>query len=223
MAPTKPTRGERNNNPGNIDYRPTDKWQGLADPPRETDVAFPRFARFTDPKWGIRAIARLLITYADKYDITTIRGIVNRWAPPVENDTGAYVQSVAKQCGVDADEVINVHSYAIMSPLVNAIITHENGRCIYSQSVIDLGLRLAGVLPKAPVAAKKTMLSPEGVGTGTGSLGLAGMTITETAQQMQVATPEGSMILQIVFATMMMTGLGLTVYGLIRRTRGRSE
>lgn len=26
---TKPARGERNNNPGNIDYNPRNKWKGL--------------------------------------------------------------------------------------------------------------------------------------------------------------------------------------------------
>ena len=93
-------RGIRNNNPGNIDYNPSVKWQGLADPPREPEG---RFCRFAAPKWGIRAIARLLITYQDQHDLNTVRGIINRWAPPIENDSDAYVNAVASSLGVDAD------------------------------------------------------------------------------------------------------------------------
>ena len=54
-------RGIRNNNPGNIDRNAT-KWQGMAD--KQDD---PRFIVFTSPQYGIRAMARVLLTYQSKY------------------------------------------------------------------------------------------------------------------------------------------------------------
>lgn len=151
MAKKQP-RGIRNNNPGNIDYNSAVKWQGLANPPREPEG---RFCVFAAPKWGIRAIARLLITYQDQYDLNTVRGIINRWAPPSENDSDAYVRAVAKGLGVGPDDPIDVHTYEHSAALVRAIIQHENGQQPYSPEEIDEGLKLAGVVNtarKAPTA-----------------------------------------------------------------------
>lgn len=142
---SKPTRGIRNNNPGNIDRNAT-KWQGMA-VDQSTD---PRFIVFKDAKWGIRAIARLLMTYQDRYKLHTVRGLINRWAPPVENDTGSYVSAVAKAVGVGPDAVIDVDSADVMLPLVKAIITHENGSNPYSDAVVMEGLHLAGVADAKP-------------------------------------------------------------------------
>lgn len=55
-------RGIRNNNPGNLEWG--DPWQGL-DPDGQAQDK--RFVVFKDPAMGIRAIARTLITYQDKY------------------------------------------------------------------------------------------------------------------------------------------------------------
>src|SRR3546814_1742565 len=84
-------RGIRNNNPGNLEWG--DPWQGLLEPKKRTDK---RFAQFEDPVMGIRAIARTLITYQDKYGIKTIEDAIHRWAPPNENDTLSYSSHVAR-------------------------------------------------------------------------------------------------------------------------------
>lgn len=151
-------RGIRNNNPGNI--RVGDPWQGLAERDQMTEAqkAETEFCVFADPTWGIRAIARLLVNYQDRYGLNTVRGIIDRWAPPVENDTRAYQASVAGQIGVGVSDQINVHQYVTMAPLVRAIILHENGRQPYTSGQIDEGLRLAGVKPRLkPIAESKTL------------------------------------------------------------------
>jgi len=84
-------RGIRNHNPGNI-RRSADPWQGLAKD--QNDDAFFQFA---EPKWGIRALARVLISYQDRHGLRTVRGIVSRWAPPVENKTSSYIDHVARR------------------------------------------------------------------------------------------------------------------------------
>lgn len=133
------TRGERNNNPGNI--RHGSNWQGLAEKQRDTS-----FCTFTESKFGIRALAKVLLVYRAKgYD--TVRSIVDRWAPPSENNTGAYVAAVAATMKVDPDTHLDVGEYRQMYPLVDAIIRHENGRNVYPRTTLDAGLALAGILP----------------------------------------------------------------------------
>ena len=94
-------RGFRNNNPGNID-RGTIKWQGMA----ADQSSDPRFVVFTDPKWGIRAIARLMLTYSNQYGLHTVRGLIGRWAPPSENNTDAYVSSVCQWTGLHPTDTL---------------------------------------------------------------------------------------------------------------------
>lgn len=167
-------RGIRNNNPGNI-RDGNDKWQGLAD--IDTDTSF---AVFKDPTWGIRALASILVTYQDKHKLRTIRGIINRWAPPKENNTIAYINAVAKACGVAADEIIDLHTYATMCPLVEAIIRHENGlgpkstpNTWYDRATVDAGLARAGIVKPAEEIAKIPVTKETVAATGTAGLGVA--------------------------------------------------
>jgi len=127
------TRGVRNNNPGNI--RHGEAWKGLS--PTQTD---PQFLQFSSPEYGIRAIARILRSY-HKWGCTTITQIVDRWAPPIENDTPAYIKSVAWQCNMDANVAIDLET--CMLPLVKAIIEHENGTQPYPDDLISKGIALA--------------------------------------------------------------------------------
>lgn len=133
------TRGERNDNPGNI--RHGSNWQGLA--PTQPD---PDFCTFTDAKYGFRALAKVLLVYRAK-GFDTVRTIIERWAPSSENNTGAYVSAVAGYMGCDPDTHLDVSDYSQMYPLVCAITRHENGRNNYLRSTIDAGLAMAGVTP----------------------------------------------------------------------------
>ena len=130
----KQTRGERNNNPGNID-RSNIKWQGMS-----TDQPDSRFITFGTPEDGIRALAKVLLTYYRKHGLDTVHGIVSRWAPSVENDTSSYVNYVADALGVTPDDQINVENPDMLVRLVKAIIHHENGRVIYSDATIEDGI-----------------------------------------------------------------------------------
>lgn len=145
-------RGIRNNNPGNI-RRNDDPWQGLE--AVQTDTTF--FV-FKNPTYGIRALARLLINYQDKYKLRTIAAIIGRWAPATENDTSAYVHSVEKRTGFHASEILDMHRFDHIKPLVEAIIQHENGQQPYTDAQITKALVLAGVEPKAqPLNESRTV------------------------------------------------------------------
>lgn len=152
MRPENP-RGIRNFNPGNIRHAKGVRWQGMA--VAQDDKAF---VQFTAPRWGIRAIARVLITYQDKRlaadgsRIDTVREIIERWAPPSENNTNAYTASVARALGINPDyEGVDVYDFEVMRTLVLAIIRHENGAGPlpggqwYGEQIITDGLALAGI------------------------------------------------------------------------------
>ena len=91
-------RGIRNNNPLNI-RRGKDRWQGMR--AVQTDA---QFCQFESLEWGWRAAFWLLTRYFHQYGLDTIRGIINRWAPPNENNTRAYISNVARLTGIGADE-----------------------------------------------------------------------------------------------------------------------
>lgn len=128
------TRGERNNNPGNL--RPGNyTWQG------QTGVA-DNFVVFSDAVYGIRAIAKDLMTkYARGLD--TVQKIISVYAPPSENLTGAYVASVAQAIGVGANSPLNLGDAHTLFGFVKAIIRHENGRVSYSDELIARGVNMA--------------------------------------------------------------------------------
>ena len=128
-------RGIRNNNAGNLENNGID-WEGLSS--NQTDS---RFYQFDSPVMGIRALARTLKTYQSKYNIVTVSDIIDRWAPPNENDTEAYKHHVASILGVNQYEVIDVNKYLV--PLTESIILHENGVQPYPMSLIVEGVSLA--------------------------------------------------------------------------------
>lgn len=131
-------RGIANSNPGNI--RKGDAWRGLA--PIQSD---PDFCVFQAPIYGIRAIVKILRTYQVRDYTLTIREIINRWAPPSENDTGAYVNDIAAKAGVNPDFVISIGNRNITAKIVKAVIWHENGQQPYSDTLINDAMTLAGI------------------------------------------------------------------------------
>lgn len=156
MQPTFKTehpRGIRNFNPGNIRHARSVRWQGMAAEQGDT-----QFVQFTSPRWGVRAIARVLITYQDKRQardgsrIDTVREFIERWAPPSENNTDAYAASVASALGLHPDHAsLDVYDFDVMRNLIIAIIRHENGPGPlpggrwYGDAIIADGLALAGI------------------------------------------------------------------------------
>ncbi|MCA3679752.1 MAG: structural protein P5 [Methylobacterium sp.] len=180
-------RGIRNHNPGNL-RRSADPWQGLA--ATQTDA---EFFQFSSAKWGIRALARTLIAYQDKVGLRNIKQMIGRWAPPVENDTGAYVRVVAAAVGVGPEEQIDVHDYAVLRPLVLAIIKHENGQQPYTDAEVDAGLVLAGVEPpQRPLNKTRTVQGGQLAASAT----VLGLT-AEAVRQVEPAIPLLQTLLQV--------------------------
>lgn len=200
-------RGIRNNNPGNI-KRSNDPWQGLA-----TIQNDDKFFQFKTMAYGIRALARTLITYQDKYDIRTVEQFVARYAPASENDVDNYIGVVSREAKIHKKVKLNFHNYEDLEPIVRGILRMENGviwKKYIRQGDIDEGLRLAGVPHNKPLAKSKTVQAATVAATG-GAL----QVIAEAANNL---APAVSLFEQVISwfpylgAVLIVAGLGYIIY-----------
>ena len=77
--------------------------------------------------YGYRAMFVLLDSYSRRYGLCTIRQMLNRYAPPVENFTEGYIRFVSEKTGIAPDEIINTRADRDMVPVVAAMSQIENG------------------------------------------------------------------------------------------------
>jgi hypothetical protein len=149
------------------------------------------FCVFRTPPDGIRAMAVVLNTYQDKRTakdgsrIDTVREIIERWAPSVENDTESYINHMRSLLGVAPGMVINVHDYATARPLVEGIILHENGIQPYTDAQIDLGLSMAGVRPPPKSLRQSRTVKGGQLAAAGGAVSIIGA----VAEQVEAAAP----------------------------------
>lgn len=140
--------GIRNNNFGNIDFR------GQAG---ATIGDGGRFARWGTPEEGMRALGNQLGLYfngtskAVAGKQTTVAQIISAWAPPNENNTAKYIQSVCNSMSKGLGKTILPNTPldlmsdpAQMRELVKAITYQENGKSMeelgYNDAFIDKAL-----------------------------------------------------------------------------------
>ena len=120
--------GQRINNPFNIRQAN----QGFVGESGEESG----FVSFDDPMYGVRAADRVLSTYGRDYGINSIRGLLNRYAPPEDdNDTESYISYVSNKLGVDPDAEIDLSNPEIRSQVLSPIAMFES-RSEYSPGQI---------------------------------------------------------------------------------------
>ena len=135
-------RGMRNLNPGNLEKTQT-VWQGEIRPGADE-----RFCEFESLIMGCRALIKTLVTYHTKHGCSTVRSIIERWAPSHENDTESYMEHVASAISKGVDERIPFDvdpSYYL--GIARAIARHENGAdaLAISDDVWEEAFKLAGL------------------------------------------------------------------------------
>ncbi len=115
-------RGIRNNNPGNIEWidSPATRWLGMV-------ARDGRYGIFDTPAHGVRAIGGELKASIRKGQ--TIAQAITEWAPPVENNTAAYISAVAASVGASPASKLTT---AMLPAMALAIIKHENGQQPYN-------------------------------------------------------------------------------------------
>lgn len=133
MYESRKPRGIRNNNPLNIRNNPNNVWFGKIG----TDSK--DFVVFDNPENGYRAAVKILNSYR-KRGLMTLTDIISAWAPPTENDTDSYINSVSDKTGIKPLEQVLYDDYAV---LLMAMTYHENGVFPYDMDTINEGVRLA--------------------------------------------------------------------------------
>jgi hypothetical protein len=144
------TRGERSNNPTNLNFMAHAPWrgqEGLEIVPLGMSYK-PRFGRYDSSHNGIRAGAKQLLAYQQRDALRTIRQMIDRWAPPSDhNQTSAYVLAVCNACQAGPDDNYPIAALSKLQALVTAIIRQENGRVLYEDDEIRDACRDALGLP----------------------------------------------------------------------------
>lgn len=146
-------RGLRNNNPGNL-IKTSITWKGKVPHTQNTDPYFEQFTAHEGKPgylWGIRAMFIDVRGDIEKRGQNTIAKLIASYAPPMgtlnaagklkrENDTAAYIASVAKELKKPAGAQIVAADYL---QLLKAIIRVENGEQPYPADIIKTAMAMA--------------------------------------------------------------------------------
>jgi hypothetical protein len=127
-------RGIRNNNPLNLEYRSSQPGVVGSDG---------RFGRYQSMEDGLHAGAQQILRWVDRGD-TTLTALISRWAPPSENNTAAYVQTVARETGLRADQPLNWRDPNVLGSVIQSMARHENGRPVDAEAVRRAVSRILG-------------------------------------------------------------------------------
>lgn len=191
-------RGVRNRNPGNIERtKPRTPWQGAA-PLDEAVSRDGRFEVFASHIWGIRAIARTLVTYQDRHGCRTVRDHISRWAPAqgrdpqgrtYTQDSASYAAIVARAVGVAVDAPIDVTDYDTALRMIRAIVRHENGSGEpygrpahwYPEADYAEALRRAGIVPAAPPPLRQSESARAATVSATSAVALGAASVADHA------------------------------------------
>ncbi|MDE1488579.1 lytic transglycosylase [Xenorhabdus bovienii] len=131
------TRGERNNNPLNMEFA-EQRGATVENHPEQ------RFAKFGTAYEGLERTAWQLRRYfnglTDKVQRQSVDLIVSKWAPPGKKDnnrTEEYIQRVAKRLGVGRHDRLDLNDDNVMYALMNAMSQNEIGKPLpYSKNLI---------------------------------------------------------------------------------------
>jgi hypothetical protein len=157
---TAASLGVRNNNPGNLR-----QW---GDMPRDAKG----YAMFPTADAGLAAAIKNLRAQQQVHGLNTIESIIGKWAPPSENDTGAYISDVVKRTGFGAKQRLNLDDAATVAPLISSIIKHEGNGAAYSDEMINkavaaqLGAAGAGTQQKSAPQQVEMALTLHGLPAG---------------------------------------------------------
>lgn len=127
------SRGVSNNNPGNLRIS-NQHWLGKISPSRDPD-----FETFDTAEHGLRALAKVLLTYFHE-GLNTIEAIIAKWAPAGENNTDAYIDAVSDMTGFDSDAPLTPDAVTL-AKLTSAIVFHENGKNPYPADLIQTAVK----------------------------------------------------------------------------------
>jgi hypothetical protein len=103
----------------------------------------PSFKAFQSFPYGIRAAAKVLLTYYREYGLNSIDKIIQRWAPTSDgNNTEAYKAAVAASMGIGITDAFRVADQAELTLLISSMAPQENP-VQFSPSDLTQGVAMA--------------------------------------------------------------------------------
>lgn len=160
------SRGNRNNNPGNL-RASGDQWQGMS------GVDDQGFVVFDTPEAGMRAAQINLANQMDSIKgPVTLRSVIAKYAPASDNnDPEAYAAHVAQQLGISPDQELDLRDPAVNAAVLQQIVAVEQGQPAAATPVGNApapaqgGGAGAAVVPARPrslgeIQAQKDSVSP---------------------------------------------------------------
>ena len=129
--------GISNNNPLNIE-RTNIPWEG------KVNTNTGRFEQFATPEQGLRAAFKNMHAKRDAGGTVTIASLVRVWAPPSENPTNTYINRVATEVGIPANQPFSiVNNSEIAIAVAKAMTVFENGYNPYSNQQFATAYNMA--------------------------------------------------------------------------------
>jgi hypothetical protein len=125
---------QRNNNPGNLRYAPTEVGS--------ESTASGTFATFATPEDGWAALQ----SYIENAMASgaTLRSFIYTYAPPTENDTSNYLNYLVSQVGIGADSLLS--SLGVQSASTDDSGTGIDAGTITTVALAALGMGLVAML-----------------------------------------------------------------------------
>lgn len=110
-----------------MNIRKGSSWRG--ERPVQSDLSFEEFVSM---EWGVRAGLKLIRNHITGFGgrrpkANTIQKLVNVWAPPSENNTSAYVETVANAVGMYPFDIIHFDDRERILKIARAMAYVETG------------------------------------------------------------------------------------------------
>lgn len=129
------TVGFVNNNPTNIRYSTSNKWQGQTGSKKG-------FCVFSAQSYAFRATALILFKYIDR-GANTLEKMIARWAPETENNTEAYIRFVSKATGIPRKMAISKYNRVFFVGIMTAMSRMECAGYVPDRKTVEIGYDLA--------------------------------------------------------------------------------
>jgi hypothetical protein len=117
------TRGLDLNNPMNL-MENSINWKFQIKPTRDPQG---RLAQFRSMEDGLHAGVTNLLNQQLLHGLNTWRSIITKFAPPLENDTEAYIADLCAATGCSPDDEIDLRNPQLLATASIRIIIHEQG------------------------------------------------------------------------------------------------
>lgn len=122
QANVRPSFPGKNNNPVNMRYYGVG-WRGE----RPAGLSKGDFTRFATPQDGARAGIRNLMTLGKRHGFT-LNGIMPKFSPSSENDTGRHIRNISSISNIPPDKVLDPKNTGQMVDLLRGVIGAESGQ-----------------------------------------------------------------------------------------------